>query len=63
MSAICVQTLFKKVTVMGYDDNGVLEVDQEFLEPADRVEVQMVRRLVEQQDVRIAEQCAVPAAL
>ena len=55
--------LVQKVTVVGYDDNGVLEIDQEFLEPVDRVEVEMVRRLVEQQDVRIAEQCAVPAAL
>ena len=55
--------LVQKVTVVGYDDNGVLEIDQEFLQPVDRVEVEMVRRLVEQQDIRIAEQCAVPAAL
>ena len=41
---------------MGDHDDSIFEVDQEFLEPADGVEIQMVRRLVQQQDVRISEQ-------
>ena len=40
---------------MGYHDNGILEVDQEFLKPCDRVEIQMVRRLIEEQDIRVSE--------
>ena len=40
---------------MGYHNNGILEVDQELLKPCDRVEIQMVRRLVEEQDIRISE--------
>ncbi len=41
---------------MGDDDHGVVEIDQEFLEPGDRVEIEVVRRLVEQKNVRISEQ-------
>ena len=41
---------------MGYDDNGILEVDEELLEPLDGVEIEVVGRLVEEQDVRITEQ-------
>ena len=40
---------------MGYHDNGILKVDQELLKPCDRVEIQMVRRLVEEQNIRISE--------
>ena len=43
---------------MRYDDNSIVKVDQELLKPVDRLKVEMVRRLVEQQNVRIAEQCA-----
>ena len=49
--------LIQEITVMGYHDNGILEVDQEFLQPCDRIQIQMVGRLVEKQDVRITEQC------
>ena len=42
---------------MGYNDNGVLKVDQKFFKPCDRIEIQMVGRLVEKQDIRIAEEC------
>ena len=41
---------------MGYNDDRILKVDQELLEPCDRIEIQVVGRLVEKQDVRIAEQ-------
>ena len=41
---------------MGYDDHGVLEVDEELLEPLDGVQVEVVGRLVEEQDVRVTEQ-------
>ena len=43
---------------MGYDDNGVLKVDQELLKPCDRIEIQVVGRLVEQQDIGISEKCS-----
>ena len=42
---------------MGYHDNGILKVDQELLEPCDRIEIQVVGRLVEKQDVRVSEKC------
>ena len=42
---------------MGHDDNRVVEADQELFQPFDRVQVQVVRRLVEKQDVGVAEQC------
>ena len=42
---------------MGYHDNRILKVDQELLEPCDRIEIQVVCRLVEKQDVRVSEQC------
>ena len=42
---------------MGYNDNGILEVDEEFFKPCNRIEIQVVRRLVEKQNVRITEQC------
>ena len=42
---------------MGDNDNGVFEVDQKILKPCDRIQIQMVGRLVEKQNVRIAEQC------
>ncbi len=40
---------------MGYHDDGIVEVDQEFLQPCDSIQIQVVRRLVEKQDIRIAE--------
>ena len=42
---------------MGYNDDSVVKVDQEFFQPFDRREVQMVGRLVEKQDVRVSEKC------
>ena len=41
---------------MRYDEDRALEVRKEILEPADGLNVQMVGRLVEQKDVRLAEQ-------
>ena len=41
---------------MGYHDHRVLKIDQELLQPGDGVQIQMVGRLVEQQDVRVAKQ-------
>ena len=42
---------------MGYDDDRIVKIDEELVEPVDRVEIEMVRRLVEQKDIGIAEQC------
>ena len=50
--------LVEKIAVVGDDDHGVLKADEKFLEPGDRVHVEVVGRLVEKQNVRIAEQGA-----
>ena len=42
---------------MGYNDDGIVKVDQEFLEPFDRREIQVVGRLIEEQDVRVSKKC------
>ena len=42
---------------MGYHDYGIFKIDQELFEPCDRIQIQVVGRLVEKQDVRITEQC------
>ena len=41
---------------MGDDHHGVLKIDQKLLEPGDGGQVQMVGRLVHQQDVGVAEE-------
>ena len=46
----------QEVTVVRDDDHGAVAIVQRLLEPADGVDVQVVRRFVEQQDIRIGEQ-------
>ncbi len=41
---------------MGHHDDRILKVDQEVLQPGDGVQIQVVGGLVQEQDVRIAEQ-------
>ena len=43
--------LVQEVTVMGYYDNGILEINQEVFQPCDRIQIQMVGRLIQQQNV------------
>ena len=47
--------LIQEITVMGYHDHRIFKVDQKFFQPFDRTEIQVVGRLVEKKDVRIAE--------
>ena len=47
----------QEVTVMGYNNDGIVKVDQEFFQPFDRREIQMVGRLIEEQNIRIPEKC------
>ena len=42
---------------MGYDDNGILKIDQEFFQPGDGIQVQVVGWLVQKQNIRISKQC------
>ena len=49
--------LVQEITVMGNHDHRIFKIDQKFLQPCDGVQVQMVGRLVQQQDIRVAEQC------
>ena len=46
----------QKITVMRYYDYGVVKINQEFFQPCDSVQIQMVRRLVQKKDVRVAEE-------
>ena len=52
MGADCVE----EVSVMADDDDGVVEVGKEVFEPVHRLQIEVVRRLVQKQDVGIAEQ-------
>ncbi|MCR5738827.1 MAG: ATP-binding cassette domain-containing protein [Lachnospiraceae bacterium] len=49
--------LIKEISVVGYDDDGIVEIDEEFLKPADRFEIQVVGRLVEKKDIGVSEKC------
>ena len=40
---------------MGNDDDRVVKVDQEFFQPCDCIQVQVVGGLVQKQDIRVAE--------
>ena len=42
---------------MGNNDDCVFEVHQEFFQPFDGMDIQMVGRFVQQQDIGVAEQC------
>ena len=41
---------------MGHHDDRIVEIDQKFFQPCDGIEIQMVGRLVEQQDIRVAKE-------
>src|SRR5699024_12838105 len=53
-------TLFRsqEITVVGNDDYRVVKIDQELLQPLDRIQIQVVGGLIEKQDIRISEQRA-----
>ena len=40
---------------MAHHDDGIFEINQEILQPRNGIEIQMVGRLVEEQDIRIAK--------
>ena len=48
--------LIQEVPVMGDDDHRVLEAEQELSQPIDGLDVQVIGGLVQQEDVRVAEQ-------
>ena len=41
---------------MGYNDDSVVKVDQEFFEPFNSRQIKVVGRLIQKKNVRIAEQ-------
>ena len=43
---------------MGYDNNSIIKVDQEFFQPFDSSKIQVVGRLIQKQNVRITKQCS-----
>ncbi len=48
--------LVHEVAVVRHDYHRVVEIIEEVLQPCDRFQVQVVRRLVEEKDVRVAEE-------
>ena len=62
MSAMCVQTRVQEVAVVRDDDQRAVVADEELAQPVDRVEVEVVGRLVEQQRLRAARTAPAPAA-
>ena len=42
---------------MGYNDDGIVKIDQEFFEPFNSRQIQVVGRFVKEQNVRISEKC------
>ena len=49
--------LIQEITVMGYNNNGIIKVNQEFFQPFNRRKIQVVGRLIQKKDVRISKQC------
>ena len=47
--------LIQEVAVVGYNNDGIVKVDQKFLQPFNCRQIQMVGRLVQKQDVGISE--------
>ena len=48
--------IIQKMTVMRNDQHRAEIIREEILKPADRVDIEVVRRLIEQDDIRIAEE-------
>ena len=42
---------------MGYNDDSVVKVDQEFFEPFNSRQIKVVGRLIQKKNVRITKQC------
>ena len=49
--------LVQEITVMGYNDDSIFKVDQKFFQPCDGIQIQVVGRLVQKQNIRVSEQC------
>ena len=47
--------LIQEITVMGYHDYSVIKINQEFFQPCNGIEIQVVGRLVEKKNIRISE--------
>ena len=41
---------------MGYEEYGAAELKEKFLKPADRFDIEMVRGLIEKQEVRLVHE-------
>ena len=41
---------------MGYDNDGIFEIDQEIFQPGDSIQIQVVCRFVKKKDIGIAKQ-------
>ena len=42
---------------MGYNNDCIVKIDQEFFQPCDRIQIQVVCRLIQKKNIRITEQC------
>ena len=42
---------------MGNNNNGIVKVDQEFFQPCDCIQIQVVGRLIQKKNIRITKKC------
>ena len=40
---------------MGYNNDGIRKIRQKVFQPVDGLDIQMIRRLVEQKNIRVSE--------
>ncbi len=48
--------LVQEITVMGYYNDSIFKIDEEVLQPRNGIQIQMVGGLVQQQNIRVAEE-------
>ena len=48
--------LIEEIAIMGNDKNRAFIIAQKIFQPLERIQIQMVRRLVQQQQIRLAHQ-------
>ena len=45
----------QEIAVVGYDDDRVVEINKEIFQPCDGIQVQVVGRLIQKKDIRVAK--------
>ena len=45
----------QEIAVVGYDDDRIVEINKEIFQPCDGIQVQVVGRLIQKKDIRVAK--------